>query len=134
MTYDKYTKYDVGKGSMTFYMHVLTHTYIHRRLVALNLGIILLLHYIICILILFCLVCRTWPNAQDETKAVYKEFITELANISYSNLRHFLIFEGNKAGNLPTVNYHDILEKVTETSEITINKNDQELLLMEIKL
>jgi hypothetical protein len=58
------------------------------------------------------LVCRTWPNALDESKAVYKEFLTKVANISFGNLKQFLIFEGNKAANLPTVNYHDILEKV----------------------
>jgi nitrogen-specific signal transduction histidine kinase len=71
---------------------------------------------------LFLLACRSWPNALDERRAVYKEFITELANISYSNLKRFLMFEGNKAGNLPTVNYHDVLEKVTETSK-TIMKS-----------
>jgi hypothetical protein len=76
---------------------------------------------------LFCLVCRTWPNVLDERRAVYKEFITELANISYSNLKHFLMLEGNKTGDLPTVNYHDILEKVTETGKIIINKAEQEI-------
>lgn len=85
----------------------------------LNLGC-----YIICALILFRLVCRTWPNAPGERKSVYKEFITELANISYSNLKQFLMFEGNKAGNLPSVNYHDIIEKVTETRKIIMSKDE----------
>jgi hypothetical protein len=76
---------------------------------------------------LFCLVCRTWPNVLDERRAVYEEFITELANISYSNLKQFLMFEGNKAVNLPTVNYHDILEKVIETSRIITNVHEQEI-------
>jgi hypothetical protein len=76
---------------------------------------------------LICLVCRTWPKALDEKRAVYKEFITELANISYGNLKQFLMFEDNKAGNLPTANYHDILEKVTETSKIIVNKDEQEI-------
>jgi hypothetical protein len=49
---NKYTKYDVGKGSVTFYMHALTHTYIDKRLVTLNLGIFLLLHYLYINLVL----------------------------------------------------------------------------------
>jgi hypothetical protein len=71
------------------------------------------------------LVYRTWPDVADERKAVYKEFITELANISHSNLKQFLVFEDIKVGNLSTANYHDILEKVIENGEIIINKNKQ---------
>jgi hypothetical protein len=79
-----------------------------------KIGVILFPHQIIYLLILFCLVCRTWPGAPEERKAVYREFITELANISYGNLKRFLIFESNKIGNLSAANYHDILEKVNE--------------------
>jgi hypothetical protein len=73
------------------------------------------------------LVFRTWPDVADERKAVYKEFITALANISYSNLKQFHVFDDIKVGNLSTANYHDILEKVIKIGEIIINKNKQEI-------
>ncbi|PNF31312.1 hypothetical protein B7P43_G11545 [Cryptotermes secundus] len=65
---------------------------------------------------------QTWPNAPGERKSVYKEFITELANNCYNNLKQFLMFEGNKAGNLPSVNYHDIIEKVVIKCEKYFSK------------
>jgi hypothetical protein len=62
------------------------------------------------------LVYRTWPNAPDEMKAVYMEFVTKVANISCNNLNHFSTFDGNKATHLPTADYQSILERVTEMS------------------
>jgi hypothetical protein len=68
------------------------------------------------------LVYRTWPNASDEMKAVYMEFVTKVANISCNNLNQFLTFDGNKATNLPTADYQSILERVIEINEMIIKE------------
>jgi hypothetical protein len=69
-----------------------------------------------------CLVYRTWPNAPDEMKAVYMEFVTKVANISCNNLHEFLTFDGNKATDLPTADYQSIVERVTEINVIIIRE------------
>jgi hypothetical protein len=78
----------------------------------------------------FYFVCRTWPNARDERKAIYKEFLTNVANISYDNLYNFLTFEGDKTINLSAADYPHILEMVTDIHEMIINENEQEVQLM----
>jgi hypothetical protein len=64
------------------------------------------------------LVHRNWPDALDERKAIYKEFLTKVANISYKNLNQFLKFESDKSTVLPNTDYNNILEMVTKCMKL----------------
>lgn len=69
-----------------------------------------------------CSFYRTWPNAPDEMKAVYMEFVTKVANISCNNLSQFSTLDGNKTASLPTADYQSILERVTNMNDIITRK------------
>jgi hypothetical protein len=69
-----------------------------------------------------CLLYRTWPNASDEMKAVYMEFVTKVANISCNNLSQFLTFDSKETDSLLTADYQSILERVTHINNIIIRK------------
>lgn len=71
--------------------------------------------------------CRNWPDALDERKAIYNKFFTNIANISYNNLKQFLIFQDEKGTNLPTVDYNKILEMVIEMHDTNTNNDKHEI-------
>jgi hypothetical protein len=73
------------------------------------------------------LIYRNWPDAPDETKAIYKEFLIKVANASFDNLNQFLIFEGDKNTNLLTLDYRKSLANVSEIYEIITDKNKHEM-------
>ena len=74
------------------------------------------------------LVYRTWPNAPDEMKAVYIEFVTKVANISYNNLNRFLTFNGTKTVSIPAADFKSILERVTKLNDIIIKNNNEKFI------
>ncbi|XP_069675742.1 pickpocket protein 19-like [Periplaneta americana] len=63
-----------------------------------------------------------WSQALDDRKKHYRNFLTQIGNISYNNFNKFLNFRDGNETNIPNDGYSSILEKVVIKCEAFISK------------